>query len=90
MDTKSTASKGKWTATRLFWLSAVGFLISFVIVVIALLLWWPLAFDWDADKPSIGAYVDGGVFVLGGIAGVLFGGVMVVSGAIAFFSRPAT
>jgi hypothetical protein len=91
METQTTALKPRWTASRLFWISSAGFILSLVVVGIAGLLWWPLAFDWDSDKLPIPAYIDVGVGIVGAVTGVLSIIVMIISGTKALLSheRPA-
>jgi len=84
-----TTIKPRWTASRLFWISFAGFSVSLVCVILAVLLWWPLAFDWDSDKLPLLAFFDIGfgiISLLGVIASVI---TMIASGIMAY-RKPAT
>ena len=72
-------------------MSLVSFILSLVVLGIALLLWWPLAFDWDSDKLPIPAYIDVGVGIVSAVTGALSIIVMIILGAKALLSheRPA-
>jgi hypothetical protein len=87
METQDTASKLRWTAKRLFKTSVVSFFLSLAGIVLAVFLWWPLAFSWDSDSLPIPAYIDIGFGIIGMTVGVLSVVVMLISGFIVLYSH---
>lgn len=64
-----------------------GFIVCLLGVILAAVLWWPSAFDWDSDKLPILAYFDiafGIVATLGVIASII---AMIASGIMAIVSH---
>jgi hypothetical protein len=68
-------------------MSLIGFISSLVIGGTAILLWWPLAWDWDSDGLSIPAYMDRVVVIVSAVTGVISGIVMIISAAKAGLSH---
>jgi hypothetical protein len=86
METQTTI-KRRWTASRLFWVGLAGFFISLVGVIMAALLWWPLAFNWDSDKLPILAYFDIGFGIIAAFGVIVFTTTMIASGILAILSH---
>jgi hypothetical protein len=81
-----TIIKPRWRASRLLKVGLAGFFVSLFGIILAALLWWPLAFDWDSDKVPIPAYFDIGfgiIAALGVIASIV---TMIASGILAVLS----
>ena len=80
-------STRRWTASKLFRVVALaGFLVFLAGMILAALLWWPLAFDWDSDKLPIPAYFDIGFGIIAALGVVAFIITMIVSGIMAILS----
>jgi len=76
-----TTTKRKWTALKLFCVGGVGFFVSLACVILAALLWWPLAFSWESDHLPIPAYFDIGFGIIG-ILGVIASVVVIIASGI--------
>jgi hypothetical protein len=91
MEAQSIKAKHRWTASRLFKIGFRGFYGSLIGVVFAVIMWWPLSFDWDPDDNlfppySIPAYLDLGFGGLAIIIGLVSVGLMIASGIKAILS----
>ena len=81
-----TAIKPRWTASKLFRVGLAGFLVFLAGMILAALLWWPLAFDWDSDKLPISAYFDIGFGIIAALGVIVSIIAMIVSGIMAILS----
>jgi hypothetical protein len=76
----SSSNVPKRTALKLFRISIVVAVCSAALVCLAVVLWWPLAFDWEATDIPIRASIDFWIGIISAAVCVLATIVMIVSG----------